>query len=68
MDILHAINEFYLDSRKEGSGIYPNAILITSSQLSDLTRHLPPGIKIEALEGLTVILTDYIKEPKLIRL
>jgi len=68
MDILHAINEFYLDSRKEGSGVYPNAILMTSNQLSDHTRHLPPGIKIEALEGLTIVLTDYIEKPKLIKL
>ena len=68
MDILHAINEFYLDSRKEGTGVYPNAILMTSNQLSDYTRHLPPGIKLEALEGLTIILTDYIEEPKLIKL
>ena len=68
MDILHAINEFYLDSRKEGSGVYPNAILMTSNQLADHTRELPPGIKIESLEGLTVILTDYIQEPKLIKL
>jgi len=68
MDILHSINEFYLESRKEGTGVYPNAILMTSNQLSDYTRELPSGIKIEALEGLTIILTDYIEKPKLLKL
>lgn len=68
MDILHAINQFYLESRKEGAGIYPNAILMTSNQLADQTRDLPPGIKIESLQGLTVILTDYIEEPRLLKL
>lgn len=68
MDILHAINEFYLESRKEGAGVYPNAILMTANQLADHTRDLPPGIKIEALEGLTIVLTDYIEEPKLLKL
>ena len=68
MDILHAVNEFYLDSRKEGQGIYPNAILLTPNQLSDYTRDLPPGIKLEALQGLTIVLTDYIEEPRLLKL
>lgn len=68
MDILHAINEFYLESRKEGAGIYPNAILLTPNQLSDYTRDLPPGIKLEALQGLTIVLTDYIEQPRLLKL
>lgn len=68
MDILHAINEFYLDSRQEGVGIYPNAILMTSNQLSDYIGHLPLGVKLESLEGLTIVLTDYIEKPKLLKL
>ena len=68
MDILHAINEFFLDSRKEGLGVYPNAILLTRTQLADYTRHLPSGIRLESLYGLNIILTDYIEQPRLLKL
>ena len=68
MDILHAINEFFLQSRKEGLGVYPNAILLTSNQLADYTRHLPAEIKLESLHGLNIVLTDYIEKPRLLKL
>lgn len=68
MDILHAINEFFLESRKEGLGVYPNAILLTQEQLKGFTAHLPSEIKIESLEGLKIILTDYIETPRLLHL
>lgn len=68
MDIIHAINEFFLESRKEGLGVYPNAILLTRAQLADYTRHLPSGIKLESLNGLNIILTDYIEQPRLLKL
>lgn len=68
MDILHAINEFFLDSRKEGLGVYPNTILLTRTQLADYTRHLPSGIRLESLYGLNIVLTDYIDQPRLLKL
>lgn len=68
MDILHSVNEFFLSSRKEGLGVYPNAILMTSEQLKAFTEDYPSEIKIEAIHGLKVILTDYIEEPRLLKL
>lgn len=86
-DIRRKIHEYYLDSEKrEGEeslvrkqGEYPNAVILTEEQYTELIRELFKlsaevednaifDIKILAIEGLEVIFTEYIEEPKVIRL
>lgn len=75
------INEFYLDSSKDAEsgdrlqGIYPNSILLTKEQYKDFLKEIfvlekdseiPDGILLSSINGLKVIFTDYIPEPKVL--
>lgn len=63
------INKFYW---KNKAFIYPNSIILTEDQLysfyPSLTKEDREYVKINSLSGLKVILTDYIEEPRLLRL
>lgn len=66
-------------SKVRSKGDYPNAILLTKNQYSSLLREMFKltddaddsalfNIKILSIEGLQVIFTDFIEEPKVLRL
>jgi hypothetical protein len=69
-----------LNSNKTRSrGEYPNALLITKEQYKetlkqmfklqdDVADEVLLEIKVMSIEGLKVIITDYLEEPKVIRL
>lgn len=86
-DIRQKINEYFLESEREGlatsktrvKGSYPNALLVTKKQYTELLKemfHLSDetkddllfNIKVLAIEGLEVVFTDYIEEPKVLRI
>lgn len=86
-DIKRKIHEYFIESEKgdgevsltRHKGEYPNAVILTKTQYTDLIKEMFNldkevsedvllEVKVLAIEGLEVILTEYIEEPKVIRL
>jgi hypothetical protein len=64
--MVHKINEFYLTNNES---VYPNAVLLTKKQLYSFYPEVEESdLVIESLHGLKVILTDYIEEPRLLKI
>lgn len=76
------INKFFLDSEKDsqqenakGVGIYPNSVILTKAQYDNFLKQIfkidvdfGDEVVIQSICGLKVIITDYIAEPRLIRM
>jgi hypothetical protein len=71
-DIDKLINQFYLESEKEGRAVRPNAILLTEKQFGTLLEEMgveeEDDITIESILGLDVILAEGLEYPRVIRL
>ena len=64
--MVHKINEFYLTNNES---VYPNAVLLTKKQLYSFYPEVEESdLVIESLHGLKVILTDYVEEPRLLKI
>ena len=68
------INEFYLDSKNMQ---YPNSLLLTNEQYKDLMKEtfkvpeyseIPDGVFITSIEGLQVVFTDDLVEPRVLKM
>ena len=76
------INKFFLDSEKDsqqentkGTGVYPNSVILTKAQYDNFLKEMfkidvdfGNEIVIKSICGLKVIFTDYIAEPRLIKM
>jgi hypothetical protein len=71
-DIDKLINQFYLDSEKDGQAMRPNAVLLTEEQFEDLLIEMgvedEDDVTIESILGLDVILAEGLEHPRVIRL
>jgi hypothetical protein len=71
-DIDRLINQFYLESEKEGRAVRPNAILLTENQFEILLEEMgieeEDDVTIETILGLDVILAEGLEYPRVIRL
>ena len=68
------INEFYLDSKNRE---YPNSLLVTKDQYKDFLKEtfkvpdfseIPDGVFITSIEGLQVVFTDDLVEPRVLKM
>jgi hypothetical protein len=68
------INEFYLESKNRE---YPNSVLVTNEQYKDFLKEMfrvpdlseiPEGIFITSIEGLKVVFTDKLEEPRVLKM
>lgn len=68
------INEFYLESKNRE---YPNSVLLTKEQYKDFLKEMfkvpdfsdiPEGIFITSIEGLKVVFTDELEEPRVLKM
>jgi hypothetical protein len=71
-DIDKLINQFYLESEKEGRAVRPNAILLTEKQFGVLLEEMgveeEDDVTIESILGLDVILAEGLEYPRVIKL
>jgi hypothetical protein len=71
-DIDKLINQFYLESEKDGRAVRPNAILLTEKQFGTLLEEMgveeEDDVTIESILGLDVILAEGLEYPRVIRL
>ena len=83
-EVQKAINANYHDSEKDvglsrQKGIYPNAILLTRGQyvvlvkelfklVEDISEEIIFEVKILSIEGLQVVFTEHVEEPKVLYL
>lgn len=71
-DIDKLINQFYLDSEKEGYATRPNAVLLTEKQFDTLLKEMGvdefEDVTIESILGLDVIFAEGLEYPRVIRL
>jgi hypothetical protein len=83
-EVQKAINSYYLDSEKDvglnrQKGVYPNAILLTKEQyvilikelfklVEDISEDIIFEVKILSIEGLQVVFTEHVEEPKVLYL
>ncbi len=71
-DIDKLINQFYLDSEKDGQAMRPNAVLLTEEQFEALLIEMgvedEDDVTIESIYGLDVILAVGLEYPRVIRL
>jgi hypothetical protein len=71
-DIDKLINQFYLDSEKDGRAMRPNVILLTEEQFEDLLIEMgvedEDDVTIESIYGLDVVIANGLEYPRLIRL
>lgn len=73
--IEHQKNKFFLDSEKDGLGIYANTVLMTEDQYKALLSqsgliHYVENyeINIKSVCGLKLVICEHLEEPKLIRI
>jgi hypothetical protein len=68
------INEFYLESKNRE---YPNSLLVTKDQYKDFLKEtfkvpdfseIPDGVFITSIEGLQVVFTDDLVEPRVLKM
>lgn len=68
------INEFYLESKNRE---YPNSLLVTKDQYKDFLKEtfkvpdfseIPDGVFITSIEGLQVVFTDDLDEPRVLKM
>jgi hypothetical protein len=68
------INEFYLESKNRE---YPNSVLVTNEQYKNFLKEMfkvpdfsdiPEGIFITSIEGLKVVFTDELEEPRVLKM
>lgn len=68
------INEFYLESKNRE---YPNSLLLTTDQYKDFLKELfkvpdfsgiPDGVFITSIEGLQVVFTEELEEPRVLKM
>ena len=73
-DLRHKINEFYLESKNRE---YPNTLLLTKGQYKEFLKEIfnvpeehdiPEGIFIQSIEGLAVVFTDELDEPRILKM
>ena len=71
-DIDKLINQFYLDSEKDGRAVRPNVILITEDQFEEILKEMgiedEDDVTIESILGMDVVIANGIEYPRLIRL
>jgi hypothetical protein len=71
-DIDKLINQFYLDSEKDGLGVRPNVILLTEDHFEELLKEMgveeEDDVTIESILGMDVVIANGIEYPRLIRL
>jgi hypothetical protein len=71
-DIDKLINQFYLESEKDGRAVRPNAVLLTEKQFGALLEEMgveeEDDVTIESILGLDVILAEGLEYPRVIRL
>lgn len=71
-DIDKLINQFYLDSEKDGYAVRPNVVLLTENQFEDLLKEMgieeEDDVIIESILGLDVVIANGIEHPRVIRL
>jgi len=71
-DIDKLINQFYLDSEKDGRGVRPNVILITEDQFEEILKEMgiedEDDVTIESILGMDVVIANGLEYPRLIRL
>lgn len=68
------INEFYLESKNRE---YPNSLLLTKDQYKDFLKEtfkvpdfseIPEGVFITSIEGLQVVFTEELEEPRVLKM
>jgi hypothetical protein len=71
-DIDKLINQFYLDSEKDGRAVRPNVILITEDQFEEILKEMgvedEDDVTIESILGMDVVIANGLEYPRLIRL
>ena len=71
-DIDKLINQFYLDSEKDGRAVRPNVILITEDQFEEILKEMgiedEDDVTIESILGMDVVIANGIEYPRVIRL
>jgi hypothetical protein len=71
-DIDKLINQFYLDSEKDGRALRPNVILITEDQFEEILKEMgiedEDDVTIESILGMDVVIANGLEYPRLIRL
>jgi hypothetical protein len=71
-DIDKLINQFYLDSEKDGRAVRPNVILITENQFEEILKEMgiedEDDVTIESILGMDVVIANGLEYPRLIRL
>jgi hypothetical protein len=73
--IEHEKNRFFLDSQKDGLGVYANTVLMTEEQYKALLTqsgliHYVENyeINIKSVCGLKLVLCEHLEKPKLLRI
>jgi hypothetical protein len=71
-DIDKLMNQFYLESEKDGRAVRPNVVLLTEDQFEELLKEMgveeDDDITIESILGLDVVIANGIEYPRVIRL
>ena len=71
-DIDKLINQFYLDSEKDGQAMRPNAVLLTEEQFEDLLIEMgvvdEDDVTIEGILELDVILAEGLEHARVIKI